>query len=226
MTQERAWDREYKKPQLLTKDNLRQNDVSRFVEFLEEQNFKIQGTNVLDLGSGTGRNSLYFAGLGAGVTGFEISREAIEIAKANSSKAGLNIDFRKQSIGKDFLLEDNSIDIILDVISSNSLSEAERSIYLVETHRVLKEGGYFFVKALCKDGDKNAKTLLKGSPGEEKDTYILPGLNVVERVWSKEDFIKTYEKYFTILHLEKKTSYPRMNNRSYKRNWWICYMKK
>ena len=54
----------------------------------------------------------------------------------------------------------------------------------------------------------------------------MPELGVTERVWTKDDFVSTYEKYFTVLNLEKKTSYSRMNNRSYKRNFWICYMKK
>jgi hypothetical protein len=115
---------------------------------------------------------------------------------------------------------------VLDVTSSNSLSEGERSIYLSETNRVLKNGGYFFVKALCRDGDTNAKYLLKNFPGKEKDTYIMPELGVTERVWSKEDFIIAYEKYFTILNLEKKTIYSRMNNRVYKRNFWVAYLKK
>jgi cell division septal protein FtsQ len=32
------------------------------------------------------------------------------------------------------------------------------------------------------------------------------------------------EKYFKIITLEKKTSYTRMNNRVYKRNFWVVYM--
>ena len=136
------------------------------------------------------------------------------------------IEYKKQSIGEKFPCEDGSIGIALDVTSSNSLTEAEREVYLSETHRVLKTGGYFFVKALCKNGDDNAKYLLKNFPGEEKDTYIMPELGVIERVWTKEDFTTTYSKYFTILHLEKKTSYSRMNNRSYKRNFWIAYLQK
>ena len=102
----------------------------------------------------------------------------------------------------------------------------ERKVYLAETYRVLKPEGYFFVKALCKDGDQNAKNLLKQFSGTEKDTYVMPKTEIVERVWSKEDFVTTYKKYFKILHLEKKTNYSRMNNRSYKRNFWIAYMQK
>lgn len=241
MSQEKEWDREYRQSTFLTKENEPQNDVVRFVKFLKKE-FKNSATSavpanvkplqdfyeakVLDLGSGAGRNSFYFAGLGANVVGFEISDTAIEIAKNFALEAGRHISYQKQNIGEIFPCEDNSFDIALDVTSSNSLSEAEREIYLIETHRVLKTGGYFFVKALCKDADDNAKNLLKNNPGPEKDTYILPETGITERVWTTQDFVDTYEKYFTILHLEKKTSYTHMSGRLYKRNFWIGYLQK
>lgn len=226
MTQESVWDREYKKSKLLTKDNKPQADVVRFVKFLRKNEIKLENSRVLDLGSGAGRNSFYFAELSTKVVGLEISQTAINLAKTNMSKMPFDLKYLKQSIGEKFPFEDNSFDVVLDVTSSNSLSEGEREVYLTETHRVMKSSGYFFVKALCKDGDDNAKYLLKNFPGKEKDTYIMPELGVTERVWSKEDFISIYKKYFTILSLEKKTSYSRMNQRVYKRNFWVAYMKK
>lgn len=226
MTQESVWDKEYKNSKLLVKENIPSADVVRFVKFLKKESFDIEGSQILDLGSGMGRNSFYFADLGAKVVGLEISQFAINLAKTYMSKTVFDIDYKKQSIGEKFPLEDDSVDIVLDVTSSNSLNEGEREVYLAETSRVLKKGGYFFVKALCKDADDNAKYLLKNFPGAEKDTYIMPELGVTERVWSKEDFIKTYEKYFSIVHMEKKTSYSRMNNRVYKRNFWVIYLKK
>ncbi len=226
MAQEQVWDREYRKSKLLTKENKPQAGVVRFVKFLKDNNFDFQDKKILDLGSGTGRNSFYFAERGAIVTGLEISKTAIEIAEGNAKEAGLQIEYKKQSIGEEFPCEETSIDIVLDVTSSNSLTESEREVYLSETNRVIKEGGYFFVKALCKEGDSNARFLLKNHPGKEKDTYIMPELGLTERVWSKEDFTEVYSKYFKILSLEKKTSYSRMNSRSYKRNFWICYLRK
>lgn len=229
MAQEKVWDREYKRSTFLTKENKPQADVVRFVKWLRDEQFEVEGKNILDLGCGTGRNSYYFAELGADVTGIEISKTALDIAKENLIKDGKQIyaiAYIKQSIGEKFPLADNSFDVLLDVTSSNSLLEVERDTYLSESNRVLKSRGYFFTKALCKDGDDNAKTLLKKSPGKEKDTYIMPETNIHERVWSKEDFIQTYEKYFKIFSLEKKTSYTRMNDRVYKRNFWICYMQK
>lgn len=227
MAQEKVWDNEYKKSKLLTKENKPQSDVVRFVQFLKKENkVNLDGLQVLDLGSGTGRNSFYFAELGANAVGLEISKTAVELAVENAREAGLDVNYVKQSIGETFPLQDDSIDIVLDVTSSNSLTEAEREIYLSETNRVIKKDGYFFIKALCKDGDENAKYLIKNFPGKEKDTYIMPELGVTERVWTKSDFTSVYEKYFTILNLEKKTSYSRMNNRSYKRNFWIGYLER
>ncbi len=225
MAQEEVWDREYRKSKLLTKENKPQSDVVRFVRFLKDEGVNFENSKVLDLGSGTGRNSFYFAELGAKVTGLEISKTAVDLAKKNAEEAGLSVEYVKKNIGEEFALEDDSFDVALDVTSSNSLNEAEREIFLKESHRVLKNGGYFFTKALCKEGDVNAKHLLKNFFGKEKDTYIMPDLGVTERVWSKEDLISTYEKYFKILHMEKKTSYSRMNDRSYKRNFWIVYLK-
>ncbi|HRH26818.1 MAG TPA: class I SAM-dependent methyltransferase [Parcubacteria group bacterium] len=226
MAQEDIWDREYRKSKLLTKENKPQSDVVRFVKYLKKEKFEIEGSNVLDLGSGAGRNSFYFAELGAVVTGLEISKTAIEISEQNAKEAGLDIKYIKQSIGERFPVEDSSIDILLDVTSSNSLTEAEREVYLSEANRVLKNNGCFFVKALCLEGDSNAKFLIKNYPGKEKDTYTMPGLGVTERVWTREDFVKTYEKNFKIVSMEKKTNYPRMNERVYKRNYFICYLKK
>ncbi len=226
MAQEQVWDREYKTSKLLTKDNKPQSDVVRFVKYLKKDiSFQIEGAQVLDLGSGAGRNSFYFAELGASVVGLEISKTAVEIANKYATVAGLNIKYIKQSIGETFPVEDSSVDILLDITSSNSLDEKEREVYLSESHRVLKNNGIFFVKALCSEGDENAKFLIKNHPGKEKDTYIMPELGVTERVWSKQDFVDTYSKYFKVLNMEKKTSYSRMNGRVYKRNFWICYLK-
>jgi SAM-dependent methyltransferase len=226
MTQESVWDKEYKSSKLLVKENIPSADVVRFVKFLKRESINLENSQVLDLGSGMGRNSFYFSEFGAQVTGLEISKTAIGIAEGNAKNASLDIQYIKQSIGVKFPVDDASVDIVLDVTSSNSLNEGEREVCLSEAKRVLKAGGYFFVKALCKDGDDNAKYLLKNSPGPEKDTYIMPELGVTERVWSKEDFTATYEKYFSMVQMEKKTSYSRMNNRVYKRNFWICYLKK
>lgn len=227
MPQRDVWEREYRDPKLVTKDDKPNADFVRFLKFLKkEQGINLENLKLLDIGSGTGRNSNYFASLGNSAVGLEISPTAVNIAKERALEANLHTEHIERDIGLPFPLEDNSCDIAIDVTSSNSLDETGREVYLKETQRVLKPGGYFFVKALCKEGDQNAKNLIKESPGKEKDTYIMKELGLTERVWKRADFEKTYGEHFKIIHLEKKTSYTRFNNRVYKRNFWIAYMKK
>lgn len=219
------WDKEYRNPKLVTKGEEPQADTLRFFKFLKkEQNFVLENKNILDLGCGTGRNSNYLAELGNNVIGIEISKNALEIAKKRAKKLNINVDYRLGDIGERYDINDNSIDMILDVTSSNSLDEKGRGIYLSEMNRVLKDSGFIFVRALCKDGNKNVKNLLKNNHGKEYDTYVIKEIGLVERVFSREDFIKTYSKYFEILKLEKKTSYTTFNNRIYKRDYWLAYM--
>lgn len=227
MPQRDVWEREYKNPKLVTKDDKPNADFLRFLKFLKkEQGINLENLQLLDIGSGTGRNSNYFASLGNSAVGLEISPTAVNIAKERALESRLPTTHIEHDVGLSFPLENDSCDIAIDVTSSNSLDEAGREVYLKETQRVLKSGGYFFVKALCKEGDQNAKQLLKDSPGKEKDTYIIKDLGLTERVFDRADFEKTYKEYFNILHLEKKTNYTRFNNRVYKRNFWIAYLQK
>ena len=219
------WDKEYRNPKLVTKGDKPQADVLRFLKFLKkEMKFRIEEKNVLDLGCGTGRNSNYLADIGNTTIGIEISSTALALAKARAKEMGVVVDYRLGDIGMEYGIDGNSIDVILDITASNSLDEKGREIYLKEMQRVLKTGGYIFVRALCKDGNKNVKALLKDSPGKEKDTYILKEIGLAERVFSREDITALYGKYFKILQLEKKTGYATFNDRIYKRDYWLLYL--
>lgn len=221
-----VWEREYRRPQLITGRDLPQNDVLRFLKYLKKTHrLKLNKLKILDLGSGTGRNANYLAEIGNLVTAMEISTTAIKIAQKRADEMNVKVRYLNNNIGARYPFPDNSFDIILDITSSNSLNECERQIYLKETYRVLKPGGHLFVRALCKDGDKNAQNLLKISPGPEPDTYIMKELGLIERVFSQKDFLETYKK-FKINKLEKKKGYARMNNQSYKRIYLLAYLQK
>lgn len=222
-----TWEKEYKNPKLVTKKDGPQADTLRFLRFLKkEKKYRVEDKIILDLGCGTGRNANYLAEKGNKVIGIEISNTALNLAKTRAQDMGVIVNYRLGDIGEKYDIEDNSIDVVLDATSSNSLNEIGREIYLREVKRVLKIGGYFFVRALCKDGNKNVKNLLKMSPGREYDTYIIKEIGLTERVFSREDFIKMYSQYFKILQLEKKTSYTTFNNCIYKRDYWLAYMSK
>jgi SAM-dependent methyltransferase len=218
--QENIWENEYKKPKLVSLSKEPITSLKDFVRFLrKERGLEISNLNILDLGCGNAKNSFYIAeqGLNNKIVGIEISETAIKYAKELAPEG----NFIKQSIGKPLNFPNSHFDIALDITSSNSLSESEREIYLNETHRALKPGGYLFIRALCKDGDLNAKNLIKSNPGKEKDTYIMPELGLTERVFSKEDLLATYMPFFENLYLNKETHYTKFNGKSYKRNFWV-----
>jgi len=234
-----AWEKEYRDPLLVTKNDGPQADTLRFLKFLkkvalpatrrdggDEFKFSLEDKKILDLGCGTGRNSNYLADLGNKVIGLEISKTALSLAKERAREMGLSVDYRLADIGQPYDIEDNSIDLVLDVTSSNSLNDQGREIYLKEVVRVMKSNGYFFVRALAKDGNQNVKNLLKTSPGREYDTYVIKEIGLTERVFSRADFIQMYSQYFQILKLDKKTSYTTFNHRIYKRDYWLAYLTK
>jgi SAM-dependent methyltransferase len=242
-------------PQTSVKDFLRWlRRESGGVKDGQKLGLALENLRVLDLGCGSGKNANYIASLDSGnhVVGVDISETALTQARAARDKliaeGKLNkgqVEYAHANIGEPLKFSDSSLDssggkssssssfdLALDVTSSNSLSESERTVYLAEVHRLLKPGGWFFIRALCKDGDKNAQSLLKLHPGTEKDTYIMPEMGLNERVFSKKDFIETYSPQhphsplFEIVNLEKETHYSQFAGRSYKRNFWVAYERK
>jgi len=225
MAQKNRWEREYQSPKLIAKSFEPTKDAKDFARLLKKQGL-FEGAHILDLGSGIGKNAHFFAERGTHVSGIEISDSAREIAEKRARETSVPVEYRAGNIGVPLPFPDKTFDAILDVLSSNSLSEEERATYLKESARVLKPGGHMLVKALAKDGDKNAKELLKKFPGTEKDTYTLPQTGVTERVFSESDLRALYSTYFTIISLKKTSHYPRIGDRIYKRNYFVLVLQK
>jgi len=225
MTQRKVWENEYKNAKLVTMSDKPQKDFLNFLKFLKkERELIVTNLNILDLGCGLGKNANYLAKLNNTVVGLDISSEAVKIARERAEKLNIFVDYRTSNIGSKYAFKDEYFDVIIDVISSNSLNETERKIYLSEVKRVLKPKGYFFVRALRKEGDKNAKYLLANSPGLEKNTYRLKDLGLTERVFEEKEIKEMYGEHFEILKLQKKSAYTKYDNQSYKRNYWLIYM--
>ena len=227
------WESEYRNPQFITLGTEPISDMKEFMKWIKKQARKnpadfsvpVIDWTVLDLGCGNGKNLKYIVEnfCEAGI-GYDISETAIKMAQELSS--GINIKYETRSIGEVFPLLDQSVDLIIDATSSHALSYAERKMYLAEIARVLKPGGFMFLRTLAIEGDTNAKKLVKEFPGTELNTYILPGTGMIERVFSKSDLESDYSKHFKIVNMEKSSGYQKWSNQSYKRNYWIVYLQK
>lgn len=220
------WEQEYQDPKFLTLGTEPLSDVRHFMKWLRRKQ-KIDTTDfvVLDCGCGNGKNLKYiveqYANSGIG---YDISETAISTAQELSQ--GLSIKYYVQSFADPLPVAGNSIDLALDVTASHVLPQSERSYYISELARKIKSGGYLFLRTLCLEGDQNAKKLIKQFPGNNSQSYVLPGTGIEETVFTWQNILDMYGTDFEILFHEKTTGYQKWNNQSYKRNYWIVYLQK
>lgn len=219
------WEREYRNPQLVQESLEPLASVRSLIRQLKKLGFVFKNSRVLDLGCGTGRNMLPFLERGATVTGYDIAPTAIGIAREALHEFSVDSELVVRSIGQKFLVSDNSIDIVLDVTASHALLQNERGNYLREISRVLRSGGYVFIRTLAKEGDKNALALIKKFPGPEPNTYILPGLQLTEHVITRTQLAEDF-KDFELISIKKTSGYAKIENRNYKREYWIAVFRK
>lgn len=227
MSQQDAWEREYQRPKLVGMGDEPQADVKKFFTYLRrKQGVELTGLQVLDLGCGMGKNSNYLASLGNEVLAIDISFTALKEAEKRSQASGCKVRYVHADMSERIPAEDAQFDLALDVMSSNSLLRAQLASYSEELARVMKKDGFVFVRTLRKEGDKHARNLLASHPGPESDTYVHPGLGLVERVFTEQDIRNLYGPYFHVVSLESKTNYSRFDGRVFKRNYWLCVLQK
>lgn len=112
------------------------------------------GNKILEIGVGNGRDSIYFAKMGNEVTGIDIAQGAVDLAKKNSKKEGVEDKIQFQ-VGDAENLEfpDESFDTVysISVLHSTILAESFKEIA-----RVLKPGGKFMLHmyVMVKSGEE------------------------------------------------------------------------
>lgn len=206
-------------------------DLQKFTRWMQKEYGKDalrSDMAVLDAGCGNGRNLLWlndeFRVRGFG---YDISLEAIKQAQARASKQkwGSKLTFVVHSIGQNIPLPDESVDLVLDMMTSHFLKEAERERYIKELHRVLKPQGVLFFKSFYGKGDKHAQDLIKNESAGEKNAYIHPKMKVYEFVWTDESLNDAFGEQFILQHRELSHQHN-IRGKPNKRRSIVCYYEK
>jgi SAM-dependent methyltransferase len=221
---QQVWDREYTDP-IFTSFNREPHQVVKdFLKHLRrKEGFLLEGKTFFDIGCGIGKDVQYaienydMKGIGCDVSPVAIKEAMQQVPKG---------DFFVHNLEERMSVKDGSVDVAVMVMVIHALSQKGREICLREVARTLKPGGYFFLKTLALEGDAHAKYLIKNSPGEESNSFIHPDLRISEYVHTKESLKSDVEKYFEVISLEKTSGYQKWGQQSYKRNYWVAYLKK
>jgi SAM-dependent methyltransferase len=186
-----------------SKDYLKENDILN--------------KNALDIGFGTIADLKMLMDFGYKGYGVEVSEHAIQCAKMAVEYFKLPITISKY---EPYTLQ--FPDIFFDLIISNAsvYYNIEFEKFLIETHRVLRKGGYFFHKMMAKDHGylENNYAIHCHSNVFEWVRYPIDELNGIKFVCYEEDDL---HNVFGKLFNNVKVSYIKYNYQSLKQSWWI-----
>ena len=144
------------------------------VEAIEGPNALTPG-RALDLGCGTGANSLYFARHGWQVVGVDLAVTAIRRARRRAREAGLSVDFHAADVTRlDFLQP--AYDLALDIGCFHALDATGWDRYRDELRRLLRPGARYMLYAF---GPRRGRLIAMGITREEVRRLFEPGFRLL-----------------------------------------------
>lgn len=222
------WNNEYKKAKHLTLSEEPAEDLQSFVRWAlrnsEWPPFPTGGF-VLDIGCGNGRNIIALC-KEAHMRGLGIDISSVALSQAKKVKGKLEIDFLEQSVNKKLPLQDASVDICLDMMTSHFLNEKERLSYVKEIARVTKPYSWMLFKTFVLDQDSHAKRLLEEFPAGERNSYIHPRIKVLEHVFDESEIVELFSPYFKIYKMLKSYKHVTKDGKPYKRRTISVYIER
>jgi len=115
---------------------------SLFAQEIEQ--LLLKSKNILELGCGNGRDSLYFAQKGLNVTAIDASDEVIEQLKRENDEE--NICFICDDFVSSSAIYSGQYDYVYSRFTLHAINKEQESEVLRNVHKVLKEGGSFFIE--------------------------------------------------------------------------------
>jgi len=153
---------------------------------------RVKACKTIDLGCGVGNYALYFASVGFDVTGLDISRNAIKIARANAKKKKLKCCFLAADVLGDLKLIKEAFDFAYDWELLHHIFPEQREQYVENLCRILKPGGKHL--SVCfSEKDKQF-----GRTGKYRETH----LGTILYFSSEEEIRALYEPFFNIIELK------------------------
>lgn len=172
------------------------SSVIFFAEYLK-QNTQLHDGKVVDIGSGKGRNSVFFAEQGFEVYGLEYIELAVETARqlAKNKRVNNKVIFKLAEVDHNWEFDDNFFDVAIDSFSSIDIETKEgREKCRDEMYRTLKKGGYALV-TVCSANDEWEKELIAMYPGPEPNSCIWPQNQKYQKDYDEAELREFYKEF-------------------------------
>lgn len=158
---------------------------------------KVKAGRAIDIGCGTGNESIYLATKGFEVTGIDISEKAVSAARRKAKESNVNCSFITANVLEIPL--NQQYDFVLDRACFHFLDPSERQKYIDNIGSLLKPNGTFLL-------------IVSSDQESPKNTYQL----------SKEDIHDLFSNLFDIQNVELVT----LETHKEKAKPYICLMKR
>lgn len=135
--------------------NLTRKSGDRFEKLAQRVAGEVpRGSRVLEVAPGPGYFAIALAKIGGyDITGLDISRTFVEIARRNAAEAGVRVDFQLGNASA-MLFADDSFDFLVCTAAFKNFAAPVEA--LNEMHRVLKPGGRALIIDLRKDASRES----------------------------------------------------------------------
>jgi len=128
----------------------------------------LAGKTVLDVGCGGGILSESMAGLGANVTGIDLSDKALQVAKLHLLESGNQVDYRKVAVEKLAAEQPEHYDVVTCLEMLEHVPDP--SSVIAACAKLVKPDGWIFLSTL----NRNPKSYLLAVIGAEYILNMLP----------------------------------------------------
>lgn len=122
-------------------------EPSSFAKFCLDTLLNGEKFNIVELGSGNGRDAIFFARNGHNVVAIDQSITAIEIEKQSLDS---NLNFLLKPKALDFVKEDytqyEKIDLFYSRFTIHSITKSDEELLLLNTYNALESGGLFCIE--------------------------------------------------------------------------------
>jgi len=176
---------------------------------------------ILDVGCGSGRNTLALARMGFDAYGMDFVKPAISVLKRRAEKEGLKINAIVQDVTKPWPFPNNFFDAAMVNVVLDSIHRDGRFFIGRELARTLRKNGLVFVyEPSANDGYYSQ--FIGSKSGDRR--FVCPDDNIKREIFTKESILEPFRETFDVKFIQERFYEGKMFWRNYRRAWWFVVL--